>query len=78
MHHSKKSHISSQINDNKNKTRNLYKILTSITKLKDDNPMPPTESPSDLPNKFEDFFLNKIQRIKEQFQDPDTHKSYDR
>ena len=23
--------------------------------------MPPTESPSDLPNKFADFFLNKIE-----------------
>ena len=35
-----------------------------------------TESPSDLPSKFADFFLNKIQKIKEQFHDPNTHKSY--
>ena len=44
------------------KTRNLYKILKSLTKLKDENPMTSTESPSDLPNKFADFFLNKIER----------------
>ena len=32
--------------------------------------MPPTESPSDLPNKFADFFLNKIEKIREQFHVP--------
>ena len=37
-------------------------MLKSLTKLKDENPMPPTESPSDLQNKFADFFLNKIQK----------------
>ena len=62
LHHSKETHISSKLNDNKNKTRNLYKILKSLTKLKDENPMPPTESPSDLPIKFADFFLNKIDK----------------
>ena len=40
--------------------------------------MPPTKSPSNLPNKFADFFLNKIQKIREQFHAPNTHKSYHR
>ena len=31
--------------------------------------MPPTETLSELPNKFAEFFLNKIQKIKEHFQD---------
>ena len=62
IHDCKKTHISYKLNDNKNKTRNLYKILKSLTKLKDENPMPPVESPSDLPNKFADFFLNKIEK----------------
>ena len=78
VHHSKKMHISSKLNDNKNKSRNLYKIHKSLTKLKDENPMPPTESPSDLPNKFADFFLNKMVKIKEQFHGPNIHKSYHR
>ena len=64
LHHSKKTHILSKLNDNKNKTRNLYKILRSLTKLKDENTIPPIESPSDLPNKFADFFLNKIEKIR--------------
>ena len=38
--------------------------------------MPPTESPSNLPNKFADFFLNKIEKIKEQTRDQNTQKSY--
>ena len=58
LHHSNKIHISSTLNDNKNKNRNLHKIIKSLTKLKDENPMPPTESPSNLPHKFADFFLN--------------------
>ena len=41
--------------------------------------MPPTESPSDVPNKFADFFLNKIQKkIREQFHGQSTKKSYHR
>ena len=62
LHHSKKTHISSKLNDIKNKTRNFYKILKSLTKGKDENPMPHTESPFDLPNKFADLFLNKIEK----------------
>ena len=62
LHHSKKIHILSKLNDDKNNTRNLYKILRSLTKLEDENPMPLNESPSDLPNKFADFFLNKIEK----------------
>ena len=44
----------------KNKTRNLYSILRSLTKQKEENPMPSTGSPSDVPDTFADFFLNKI------------------
>ena len=62
LHHSKKTHILSKLNDNKNKTRNLYRILRSVTKIEDENPMPSTDSPSDLPDKFADFFLNNIEK----------------
>ena len=78
LHHTKKTHILSRLNDNKNKTRNLYKTFRSLTKLKEENPMPPTESPSELPNKLTDFFLNKIQKIREQFHGQNTQKSYHR
>ena len=40
--------------------------------------MPLTESPSDLPDKFTDFFLNKIKKIRKQFHDQNTQKSYHR
>ena len=66
LHYSEKTHILSKLNDNK-KTRNLYKVFRSLIKLEDENPLPPTESPSGLPNKFADFFLNKIEKIRGQF-----------
>ena len=78
LHHAKKTHILHKLNENKNKTRNLYNILRSPTKQKEENPMPPTESPSDVPNIFADFFLNKIQKIREWFHDQSIKKSYHR
>ena len=62
LHYSKKTHILSKLNNNKNKTRNLYKVFRSLTKPEDENPMPLTESPSNLPDNFTDFFLNKIEK----------------
>ena len=53
-------------------------FLRLLTKPKDANPMPWTESPSDLPDKFTDFFFNKIRKIREQFHDADIVKTYHR
>ena len=38
--------------------------------------MPLRESSSDLPDKFTDFFLNKIEKFREQFHDQNMQKSY--
>ena len=78
LHHAKKTHTPHKLNDNKTKTRNLYNILRLLTKQKEENPMPPAEPPSDVPNIFANFFLNKIQKIREQFHDQSTKKSYHR
>ena len=64
LHHAKKTSILHELNDNKNKTRNLYNILRSLTKKKEENPMPSTGSPPDIPDTFADFFLNKIKKNK--------------
>ena len=40
--------------------------------------MPSTDCPSDLPDIFADFFLNKIEKIREEFPDQHTHNSYHR
>ena len=69
LHHSKETHILSKLNNNENKARNLYKILRSQTNLEDVNSMPSTIFPPDLPDKFANFFLNKIKKIREQFHD---------
>ena len=75
LHHAKKTSILHELNDNKNKTRNLYNILRSLTKQKEENPMPSTRCPSDVPDTFADFFLNKI-KIREQFQNHGTKGKY--
>ena len=62
LHHAKKSSILNELNDNKNKTRNLYNILRSLTKQKEENPVPSTGSPSEVPDTFADLFLNKIKK----------------
>ena len=40
--------------------------------------MPQIEPPSALPEKFADFFFNKIKKIREQFCNESTHKTYHR
>ena len=40
--------------------------------------MPSTGSPSDVPDTFADFFLNKIKKIREQFQNQSTKAKYSR
>ena len=37
LHHAKKTHILYKLNDNKNRTRNLYSILRLLTKQKEEN-----------------------------------------
>ena len=76
LYHAKKTSILHELNDNKNKTRNLYNILRSLTKQKEENSMPSTGSPSDVPDTFADFFLNKIKKIREQFQNNSTQGKY--
>ena len=76
LHHAKKKSILNELNDNKNKTRNLYNILRSLTKQKEENPMPSTGSPSDVPDTFADFFLNKIKKTREQFKNNSAQGKY--
>ena len=78
LHQCKKTHILNRLIDNENKAKNLYKILRSLTKLKDANPLPQIEPPSVLPDKFADFFFNKIRKIREQFCKKSTQKTYHR
>ena len=49
-----------------------------LTKLEDANPVPPTEPPSDLPEKFADFFPKQIRKIREQFCNENTQKIHHR
>ena len=78
LHHAKKTNILHELNDNKKETRNLYNILRALTKQKEENPMSSTRSPSNVPDTFAHFFLNKIKKIREQFHNQSTKGKYSR
>ena len=54
------------------------KFLDHLTKTKDANPLPQIEPPSALLDKFADFFFSKIRKIREQFCNESTQKTYHR
>ena len=66
LYHNKKSHITNLWDNSKNRSRTLYRILRSFAKPEDNNPLPDINKEK-LPDKFADYFLNKIEKIRELF-----------
>ena len=63
----KKSYINMQLESNNN-SQVLFRILQQLTKRQHDNPIPACSSHEELANKFADFFINKIEMMRSQFQ----------
>ena len=57
---SKKSYYTSLINDNQSDYKLLFKTIESVLHRKCDAPYPPSNSPSELANKFVEFYSDKI------------------
>ena len=66
LYHNKKSHITKLLDNSKNRSGTLYKILRSFAKPEDNNPLPDINKEK-LPDDFADYFLNKIEKIRELF-----------
>ena len=62
--------LSSSINDCSNDTKKLYKLVNSIPGTSKNNPLPDKEK---LADEFADYFLGKIQKIRDQ---PDHYDKY--
>ena len=60
----KKQKLIKDIHDSKLDIKSLYKIVNDLTGVKCENPMPECESKLELANKFADYFINKIDKIK--------------
>ena len=68
LYQSKKSYINTQLESNNNNSQMLFRILNQLTKGQHDSPLPDCSSYEDLANKFADFFIEKIEKIRSQFQ----------
>ena len=61
---SKKSYYTSLINGNQSDYKFLLKTIDNLLHRKCSTPYPPCNSPSELANKFVDFFSDKIAKIR--------------
>ena len=59
LYYNKKSHITSVLDNSKNRSGILYKILRSFAKPEDNNPLPDINKEK-LPDEFADYFVNRI------------------
>ena len=65
--------VSKKIRKNKNDTKQLFNLINNITMSKAANPMPEGKMDAQLAEKFDSFFLDKIENIRVQFQDIDEY-----
>ena len=70
----KKTHSLHQlVKQNPSETKKLFKLVNELTGNKDQNPLPEAKSKKDLAEEFAQFFLNKIGKIREQFETLPTY-----
>ena len=49
--------------------KKLYKLVSNVTDVHKDNPLPDSESNRDLADKFADYFMEKINKIRDALKD---------
>ena len=69
----KKQTISKKNNESKNDTKQLFHLINNTTMSKTANPMPEGKMGAQLAEEFASFFLEKIEKIRLQFQDTDKY-----
>ena len=71
LKYKKKTSIQQKIQDCKNDTKKLHRLVTHLTGTEPRNPLPDDEANNDkdLANSFADFFQSKIENIHEMFVD---------
>ena len=63
----KQQYFTSQINEAKNKPKALFKMVNSLLDSKQESVFPIAESVTELANKFQFYFKDKITKIRESF-----------
>ena len=57
--------ISTRVNECKTDTKKLYNLIRYLTGTSTSNPLPPSSSDEEMANEFADYFMNKIQSIRD-------------
>ena len=70
----KESFISADIMSHRQDIRYLYTVVTNLSGVRKENPMPPTESNQLLVEEFADFFVDKIKKKQENLNQYDLFK----
>lgn len=65
----KTQHLSEKVLECKGDTKSLYKLVANLTATVPENPMPPGKTDDELANEFAEFFINKIEKIKDALKD---------
>ena len=65
--------LSDKIQDCKGDTGKLYTVLSNLMGTNPENPLPKSDNMEKLADKFADFFLEKIQKIRSEL---DEHPIY--
>ena len=63
----KRHYLVTQITEATSDSKKLFQIIKQPTRKKNDNPLPPATGDRQLAEEFVDYFLNKIEKIREQF-----------
>ena len=63
-----------KLNSGKNKTKTLYKITKSLTSDISENTLPETTSHKELADILANFFVNKVTKIRSEFQHEENYK----
>ena len=65
--------ISTRVSEWKTDTKKLYNLIRYLTRTSTSNPLPPSSSDEEMANEFADYFMNKIQSIRDSL---DTSSKY--
>lgn len=70
--------MKSKVNDCFGNTKRLYKLVSNLTGTEMENPLPESESDEELAEKFADFFIGKIQKIRDNLDELEEFKPVER
>ena len=63
----KRQLITKQVIDPKGNNKKLYKLMAHLSGARTDNPLPPHNNDESLANQFVDYFITKIDKIRDNF-----------